>query len=322
MACLITGGAGFIGAHLAATLLREGRSVTVLDDLSGGSREGFEAIAEHPRLQFVRARCQEREALEAAAEGCDTVYHLAAIVGVRKVLASPLAAFTDNHAMTEAVLDVALRRGATVFLASSSEVYGKSRALPLAEDGDLVLGAPSRGRWAYAAAKLAGEHLALGLHRERGLRVVVGRLFNTTGPGQTRGSGMVAPTFVAQALAGRPITIIGDGDQTRCFTHVEDAVAAIIGLTASPACSGGVFNIGSEVPVSINDLAQAVARACGSRSKIVRLDPSVMRENFEEIEHRRPDISRIRQAIGWTPTRSLDMIIDDLIDAERKRGAG
>jgi len=312
MKALITGGAGFIGSHLTASLLEQGWEVLVLDDLSAG-RQIPPAQRERSRFHFIEGRCQDEALLRDAVRGSQVIFHLAAIVGVKRVLASPLKTLVDNHAMTECLFDSALRQGTPVFLASSSEVYGKSRDLPLSEDGDLVLGAPTRGRWAYAAAKIASEHLAIGMCREHGLKVVIGRIFNTTGPGQQSTSGMVVPTFVHQALSEKPLTIIGDGRQSRCFTHVSDVVRALTGLMAQPDLYGEIFNIGSDQPTSINALAQKVLEATGSTSRLQHLDQRSMGRNFEEIEHRRPDAGKIERAIGWTAILEIDDIIRETI---------
>ena len=308
---LVTGGAGFIGRHLVGALVSAGERVIILDNLSG-----LEPGAAGPQacslVETVLGDCKDHALVNSLVRRSDRVFHMAAIVGVRRVLSDPAGVLRDNHAMTEAVLDACRLHGRPLIMASSSEVYGKGVSQPMKETDDLRLGEPGRGRWAYAVGKLASEHLALGMARGEGLKVTVARLFNTTGRGQTGRYGMVVPTFVDQALRGEPITIIGDGSQTRCFVHVEDVVRALLVLATIKDPRGLVVNVGSETAVTIQKLAHRVLDICGSRSPIVYIEPETLGLDFEEIQDRRPDVSRLKALTHWTPLHSLDDIIRDV----------
>jgi UDP-glucose 4-epimerase len=318
MRYLITGGAGFIGSHLARHLLAAGHRVDVIDDLSTGSESSLQALR-GPRLQVVIDSASNDAAVGGLVDRCDAVFHLAAAVGVMLIVEQPVRTIETNIHATEVVLRHAARRGRPVLLASTSEVYGKSARVPFREDGDLVLGPPTRSRWSYAASKLVDEFLALAWARERGLPVVIARLFNTVGPGQTGRYGMVLPRFVQQALAGGPLTVYGDGRQTRCFCHVRDVVGALAQLIDAPRARGQVFNVGSSREIAVRALAERVRRRVHPKAKI-RLVPYARAygEGFEDMRRRMPDLSRIRRAIGWRARLTLDEIIDDVADFERR----
>ncbi len=316
---LITGGAGFIGSHLAETLLARGDSVTVVDDLSTGAMSNIQPLLDNPRFHFIEANIVAPGVVDDAAVGCQIIYHLAAAVGVKLVVEQPVLTVETNIQGTDAVIKAALHHGAQVMLASTSEVYGKSDRVPFAEDDDITLGPTSRNRWAYAATKMVDEFLALAYHQEHGLPVVVFRLFNTVGPRQTGRYGMVIPRFVRQALAGEPLTVYGDGSQSRCFCNVSDAVRAIAALAETPEAVGRVFNIGSTEEVSILELARrTLALAQGIENdwqEQIRLVAyaDAYAPGFEDMQRRVPDISRIGQAIGWAPQIPLDETLQQVI---------
>jgi UDP-glucose 4-epimerase len=313
MRYLVTGGAGFIGSHLCDLLIERGHSVHVLDDLSTGRLKNIERLAHHPRFDCTIASVAERGVLARLIGRADVIVHLAAAVGVRLIVESPVRAIETNVRGTEVVLAQADIQKKPVMIASTSEVYGKSEALPFREDGDLQMGATSKARWAYACSKAIDEFLAMAYWRERNLPVVVARLFNTVGPRQTGHYGMVVPRLVSQALAGEPLSVYGDGTQTRCFCHVADVVGALYGLLEAPQAWGSVFNVGSTAEISILDLARRIIAITGSRSS-VRLVPydEAYEVGFEDMSRRVPDIARVRKLIGWHPQRSLDQIIGDV----------
>jgi UDP-glucose 4-epimerase len=317
---LITGGAGFIGSHLAEALIDRGDEVFVLDDLSTGSLDNLRALRHHARFHLTVASVRQAEVVAELVDQVDVVYHLAAAVGVKLIVESPVRTIETNVHGTEVVLSQAARTKRTVVLTSTSEVYGLSTDVPFREDGSLMLGATTKGRWSYACSKALDEFLALAYWREKRLPTIVVRLFNTVGPRQTGRYGMVIPTFVRQALAGRPITVYGDGAQTRCFTHVADVVAALIALRDHPAAVGEVYNIGSSEEVTIAALAEQVRRLTASRSEIVMVPYEQAYEaGFEDMPRRVPDISKIAAAIGYRPTRSLTEILESVIDSVRDR---
>jgi UDP-glucose 4-epimerase len=319
---LITGGAGFIGSHLADHLLDAGHSVHVLDDLSTGSVANIRHLKEEPRFAYTIDSCTNLPVVAEAVDEADVVFHLAAAVGVELIVESPVRTIETNVRTTEVVLNAAGKKRKPVFIASTSEVYGKSTDLPFSEDGDLVLGATRKGRWSYACSKAIDEFLALAYWKERKLPTVVGRLFNTVGPRQTGRYGMVVPNFVRQALADQPITVFGDGSQRRCFCHVADVVAALVDLMEREDAYGEVFNIGSVEEVSILELAERVKARTGSGSPIsfVPYDEAY-EEGFEDMTRRIPDTEKIRALLGWEPTRTLDEILDDVV-AHHHAGAG
>ena len=324
MQVLITGGAGFIGSHLAETLLDRGESVAVLDNLSTGSIGNIRRLQDNPRFSFTKGGLDDHAALDRLAGRADAIVHLAAAVGVHLVLERPTAAIETNVLGTHALLGAARRYGCRTLFASTSEVYGKGAGLPFAEEDDLLLGPPSRSRWGYAASKLLDEFLGLAAHREFGLPVTIVRFFNVVGPRQTGRFGAVVPRFVNLALRGEPVTVYGDGAQTRCFCHVSDVVRALLGLLDEPlATSGEIYNVGSDFEVSIGDLARQVVARAGSASSIRNVPYSeAYAPGFEDMRRRVPDISKIKAATGWTPSLLLPDILDDMIEFEKARLAG
>src|SRR4051794_11201691 len=318
MRYLITGGAGFIGSHLADELLRRGNSVHVLDDLSTGAMNNIRHLKDHPRFGYTIESAANAPMVAELVDESDVVYHLAAAVGVELIVDSPVRTIETNVHCTEIVLAQANKKQKPVFIASTSEVYGKSSRLPFREDGDLVLGPTFTGRWSYACSKALDEYLALAYWKERGLPTVIGRLFNTVGPRQTGRYGMVIPSFARQALARQPITVHGDGNQQRCFCHVTDVVKALVGLMETDEGYGQVFNIGSTEEVSMGDLARQVREAAGSDSEIVHVPyEEAYEEGFEDMHRRVPDTSKVHGLIGWEATTRLDKILMSVIDAQR-----
>jgi UDP-glucose 4-epimerase len=319
MKYLITGGAGFVGSHLAEELIRQGHEVFVIDDLSTGTIHNIRHLKAEPRFHYTIDTCANRSLLAELVDSADVIYHLAAAVGVRLIVESPVRTIETNIKLTELVLEAANKKKKPVFVASTSECYGKSTEIPFHEDGELVLGPSSKGRWSYACSKLIDEFLAIAYYRERGLPTVVGRLFNTVGPRQTGQYGMVVPTFVKQALAGTPITVYGDGQQSRCFTHVHDAVRALLLIMARPEAYGQVFNIGNTEEVTIFGLAEQVISRSGSKSPIVFVPYEKAYEpGFEDMPRRVPNIAKIARLTGWQPTIGLTQILDDVIASCRK----
>jgi UDP-glucose 4-epimerase len=316
MHVLITGGAGFVGSHLAEALLGQGNSVTVLDDLSTGSIANIQHLKRQPRFAYVIDSVMHRAVLAELIDECDIVYHLAAAVGVRLVVDSPVRTLHINIRATELVLEAAKKKRKKVLITSTSEVYGKATKIPFHEDDDLVIGPPVRGRWSYACSKAIDEFLAIAYHREHGVPIVVVRLFNTVGPRQTGTYGMVLPRFVNQALSGSPITIYGDGTQSRCFGWVGDVVQALISLGVHEEAVGSIFNIGSDQEVTINELAAMVKDVTESNSPIRHLSyEEAYGKGFEDMSRRVPDLSRIRAAIGYKPTKSLREIVHAVTDS-------
>lgn len=314
---LITGGAGFIGSHLTEGLLARGNHVHVLDDLSTGAIENIRHLRADSRFSYTIDSCHDGRLVAELVDEADFVYHLAAAVGVQLIVESPVRTIETNVHCTEIVLAQAAKKRRPVFIASSSEVYGKSPDAPFREDGDIVMGTTSRGRWAYACSKALDEFLAIAYYRERKLPTVVGRLFNTVGPRQTGRYGMVVPTFVRQALAGQPITVFGSGEQQRCFCHVRDAVRALADLMVRDDLWGEVFNLGSTEEISILELARRIKEAARSDSEIVHIPYSeAYGEGFEDMGRRVPDIGKIEQAIGWHPHVSLEEILADVTKHE------
>ncbi len=321
MHVLITGGAGFIGAHLTRALLERGDRVAVLDNLSTGSIDNIRAFAHHPLYSFAIDDLRNELVLDRLASEADAIVHLAAAVGVQLVVERPTETIETNVLGTHAVLAAARRYRCRTLLASTSEVYGKGVRVPFAEDDDLLLGASSRSRWSYAASKLLDEFLGLAAHREYDLPVTVVRFFNTVGPGQTGRYGMVVPRFVRAALQGEPIPVYGDGEQSRCFCHVRDSVRAVIDLLDLPdQTSGEIYNIGSGQEVTINELAQTVIDRTESASAIQYIPYSeAYAPGFEDMRRRVPDTSKVHAAIGWSPKHNLNQILDDVIEFERPR---
>jgi UDP-glucose 4-epimerase len=320
MRALITGGAGFIGSHLAERLLDEGHQVFVLDDLSTGSFENIAHLKGHPKFSYTIDTVTNESLLSELVDQCDVIFHLAAAVGVRLIVEAPVRTIETNVHGTEVVLRAAAKKNKVVVIASTSEVYGKSADVPFREDGDLALGPTSKHRWAYACSKAIDEFLALAYWKERKLPVIVVRFFNTVGPRQTGRYGMVVPTFVRQALDGQPITVYGDGVQSRCFTYVGDVVNALVKLCQEPRAIGEVFNLGNEEEVSIRELAERVKASTGSASPIVTIPYDQAYESgFEDMPRRVPDISKVRALIGFEPKVKLDEILQLVIADQRNR---
>jgi UDP-glucose 4-epimerase len=312
MRTLVTGGAGFIGSHLVESLLSAGHEVVVLDDLSTGRLENLAAIPPGS-FRFVQGSVVDEDVVEALTRDVDEVYHLAAAVGVFTIQERTLDSLRVNLRGTETVVDAAARHGARLLLASTSEVYGKNATVGLREDDDRLLGSPLKSRWSYAEAKAIDETLTAQYVQHHGLRGVIVRLFNTVGPRQTGRYGMVIPRFVAQGLAGEPITVYGDGRQSRCFAHVLDVVGALARLLPHPGAAGGVFNIGNPEQVSIQELALRVIDRTGSSSSILHVRyEDVYGSGYEDMERRVPNCDRVRDLIGWTPRWALDDIIDSV----------
>lgn len=311
---LITGGAGFIGSHLADELLRQGETVYIIDDLSTGSIENIEHLKSVPKFHYTIDTVDNGPALAELIDRCDIVYHLAAAVGVKLIVESPVRTIETNIHGTEVVLKHANKKKKKVVIASTSEVYGKANSVPFREDQDLVLGPTFKGRWSYACSKAIDEFLALAYWREKKLPVVIVRLFNTVGPRQTGRYGMVVPTFVKQALLGQAITVYGEGSQSRSFTYVKDVVRAMIALARHPTAVGQIYNIGGSEEITINELARLVKELTGSASDITHVPyDQAYEEGFEDMPRRVPDTTRIRELIGFQPTLSIDEILQEVI---------
>jgi len=315
---LITGGAGFIGSHLADELLRAGHRVHVLDDLSTGSIDNIRHLRDTPGFEYTIESAASRSVVAELVDEADAIYHLAAAVGVELIVESPVRTIETNVHTTEVVLQAANKKKKPVLIASTSEVYGKSDKLPYGEEHDLVLGPTSIGRWAYACSKMLDEYLALAYWKERKQPTVVVRLFNTVGPRQTGRYGMVIPTFVRQALADQTLTVYGDGTQRRCFCHVEDSVRALIGVMREERAHGEVFNVGATSEIEIGKLAERIRDATGSQSEI-QLIPyeEAFEHNFEDMARRVPDVTKIGDFLGWSAQRTLDEILADVIEFQR-----
>jgi UDP-glucose 4-epimerase len=317
MRCLITGGAGFIGSHLAEELLRRGYEVLIIDDLSTGSINNIEHLRNHVGFRYLIDTVMNRPLLAEAVDQCDTIFHLAAAVGVCLIVESPVRTIETNVRTTELVLELAAKKKKKVLITSTSEVYGKSLNFPFREEDDLLIGPPDKGRWSYACSKAIDEFLALAYWREKKLPTVIVRLFNTIGPRQTGHYGMVAPTFVRQALAGEPLTVFGDGTQRRCFGWVGDIVDALIALSEHPDAIGKVFNIGHNEEVTIRELAERIIKITNSRSSI-RMIPyaQAYEAGFEDMHRRIPSLKRIESLIGYKPSKTLDQILDAIVRSE------
>ncbi|EFL10261.1 NAD-dependent epimerase/dehydratase [Streptomyces sp. AA4] len=315
---LITGGAGFIGSHLTEHLLARGDEVVALDNLSTGTLDNLAGVAGHPGFRFVRGSITDPNAVESCMAGIDAVFHLAAAVGVFTILDKTMDSLRTNLHGTENLLDAALRHDVPILVASTSEIYGKNTADGLREDDDRIIGSPLKNRWSYAEAKALDETFAHLYAVEHGLRTVIVRPFNTVGPRQTGRYGMVIPRFVTQALAGEPITVFGDGQQTRCFCHVHDVVPALADLLADETAYGKVFNLGSNEQTTISQLAERVIGATGSSSAITKVPyEEAYGDGYEDMQRRIPDCTRAYNQIGFVPTRTLDDIIEAVV-ADRR----
>src|SRR6516225_872551 len=315
MRILITGGAGFIGSHLAERLLQRGDEVQVIDDLSTGSIDNIEHIKNHANLRYHIDTVRNQRLTAELIDTCDVIYHLAAAVGVRLIVDSPVNTIETNIHGTDVVLSLAAKKRKRVLITSTSEVYGKRETMPFREDDDLVIGATSKGRWSYACSKAIDEFLAIAYWKERQVPTVVARLFNTVGPRQTGRYGMVIPNFVQQALAEQEITVFGDGSQRRCFTHVSDVVGALVGIAEHPRAVGEVYNIGSDQEITIFDLARRIRNLAGSQSSIRFVPYSEAYEaGFEDMMRRVPDTTKVRALIGYSPRVDLDGILTSVID--------
>ena len=315
MRVLITGGAGFIGSHLSDLYISRGDEVFCIDDLSTGSFENIAHLKGNPRFRYTIDSVHNQPVMAELIDQCDVVFHLAAAVGVKLIVESPVRTIETNVRGTEVVLAQANKKKKKVLVASTSEVYGLSSEVPFREDGNLVMGATTKGRWSYACSKAIDEFLALAYWREKKLPTVVVRLFNTVGPRQTGQYGMVIPTFVKQALSGRPLTVYGDGSQTRCFGYVGDVVGALVALMEAEEAVGEVFNIGSSEEVSIRELAERVKGLTGSKSEVVTVPyDEAYEEGFEDMPRRVPDTSKVAKLVGFKPTVTLDEILKSVIE--------
>jgi UDP-glucose 4-epimerase len=312
---LVTGGAGFIGSHLCEELLQRGEEVFVVDDLSTGSMENIIGLKDNPKFHYTIESIANKALMAELIDRCDVIFHLAAAVGVKLIVESPVNTIETNIYGTEVVLQLAGKKKKKVMIASTSEVYGKSESTPFREDDDMVLGPTVKARWSYACSKAIDEFLALAYFRERGLPVVIARLFNTVGPRQTGRYGMVIPTLVRQALSSEPLTVYGDGKQTRSFTYVKDVVPALIALSAHPDAVGQVFNIGNDREISIEQLALLIKKMTGSPSEIVYVPYDVAyQEGFEDMRKRVPDISKAQNLIGFKPAMHIEGIVQSVIE--------
>lgn len=315
MRYLITGGAGFIGSHLAEALLERGEEVFILDDLSTGSVQNVRHLKTHERFHYFFDSITNRQLLAELVDESDVVFHLAAAVGVRLIVESPVRTLETNVYGTQLVLDAASKKKKLVFAASTSEVYGKSDKVPFREDADLVLGPTTKGRWSYAASKALDEFLAISYWKERKQPVIIVRLFNTVGPRQTGRYGMVLPTFAKQALEGTPITVYGTGQQSRCFCDVRDSIAAILRLLATDKSVGEVVNIGSDREITVEGLARLVKQRSESDSKITYIPYDQAYEpGFEDMQRRVPALEKLERLTGFRPSTSLEEIVDRVVD--------
>ncbi|HVG33474.1 MAG TPA: GDP-mannose 4,6-dehydratase [Pyrinomonadaceae bacterium] len=323
MRILITGGAGFIGSHLSDAYLERGDDVYIIDDLSTGSFQNIAHLKGNPRFHYTIDSVHNQPVTAELVDQCDVIFHLAAAVGVKLIVESPVRTIETNVRGTEVILALANKKKKPVLVASTSEVYGLSMDVPFREDGNLVMGATTKGRWSYACSKAIDEFLALAYWREKKLPTRVVRLFNTVGPRQTGQYGMVIPTFVKQALAGRPITVYGDGTQTRCFGYVGDVVGALIKLMEHEGAVGEVFNIGSNEEVSILELANRIKELTKSESEIVLVPyAEAYEEGFEDMPRRVPDITKVGALVGFKPEMKLDGILKSVIDYQSGRLGG
>ena len=319
MKVLITGGAGFIGSHLAERHLASGDEVYIVDDLSTGSIANIQHLKGDPKFQYCIDTVTNTRLMAELVDLSDLIYHLAAAVGVRLVVESPVRTIETNVRGTEVILSLAAKKGKRVLITSTSEVYGKREQVPFREDDDLVLGPTNKGRWSYACSKAIDEFLALAYWKEKKLPIVIARLFNTVGPRQTGRYGMVVPNFVRQALTGLDITVFGDGQQRRCFTNVNDAVDMLVGIATHPGATGEVFNVGSSQEITIVDLAARIKEMTNSDSRIVFVPyDEAYEEGFEDMLRRVPDISKVSKLLGYEPHISLDETLRVIVNEQRQ----
>lgn len=310
MRVLITGGAGFIGSHLCEEFLERGDCVTVIDDLSTGRMENIESLKDHSDFYFAIETITNETVMDRLVSECDVIVHLAAAVGVDLIVNRPVEVIERNILGTEFVLKIANRYKKKVFIASTSEIYGKSNQVPFKEDDDRLLGPTTKSRWSYSCSKAVDEFLGLAYWKENRLPVIIGRFFNTIGPRQTGRYGMVVPRFFKQALKGESVTVYGDGNQSRCFAYVKDVVKAVVALLDHPEAIGAIFNIGSDEEITINELAERVITIASSRSKIVHVPYDKAYESgFEDMKRRIPDITKIKKLIGYSPSINFDEIL-------------
>ncbi len=318
MKVFITGGAGFIGSHLAERLLSSGAQILVLDDLSTGSMSNIEHMTDHERFDYRIGSVTDKPLVAELVDRCDITVHMAAAVGVRLIVERPVHTIETNVHGTEVVLNAVARKQKPIVVASTSEVYGKSGKVPFCEEDDLVLGPTDHARWSYACSKALDEWLGLAYYRDKGVPVLIVRLFNTVGPRQTGRYGMVLPTFAAQAVSGEPITVYGTGEQSRCFAHVSDAVLAIEALIHEPNAIGEVFNIGSDREVTMNELAELVRTTAESESPIVRIPyEEAYTTGFEDMQRRVPSVAKLERTIGFKPSTTLEQIVEDVVAEQR-----
>jgi UDP-glucose 4-epimerase len=311
---LITGGAGFIGSHLVDALLYENNDVTVIDDLSTGSIENVKHHLKNPNFHLFIETILNPHIVERLCYHADIIFHLAAAVGVKTVLEKPLTSIEINIQGSKNVFEAASKYGKKVIFASTSEIYGKNEKVPFREDDDIVLGSPSIKRWGYACSKALDEFLGLAYAETKSLKIVILRLFNTVGPRQTERYGMVLPRFVKQALSNQQITIFGDGNQTRCFTHVKDVITAMLKLSNLPSAYGNIINVGSTQEITILNLAKKVKDITKSNSEIVFIKPeTIYRDGFEDMQRRVPDVTKLKNLTGFVPSTSIDEIINDTV---------
>lgn len=315
---LITGGAGFIGSHLAESLLRKNHVVTSIDNLSTGAKRNIQHLISNPNFSFVRADINDELVLDRLSSESDIIIHLAAAVGVKLIVERPVQTIETNVAGTEKVLRSALRYGCKVLIASTSEVYGKGYKLPFSEDDDVLMGPTSKSRWGYAASKMVDEFLGMAYFMEYGLDVCCFRLFNTVGPRQSGQYGMVVPRFVKSALKNQSINVYGSGDQQRCFGHVKDVILAIEGLAFHPGAKGNIYNIGNTEEVSIMDLAKKIKEKTKSKSEIILVPyDQAYAPGFEDMDRRIPCTKKIEALLNWKIERNLEIILDDVIEFEK-----
>jgi len=314
MKILITGGAGFIGSHLAERLLADGHKVSIIDNLSTGRLENIEGFKDHPNFSYTIGSILNRELLESLVNGVDQIFHLAAAVGVKYIIENPLLSLKTNIVGTDNILELANKYKAKVLITSTSEIYGKSEQVPFAEQDDRLLGSTHISRWGYSCSKAIDEFMALAFFREKRLPVVIVRCFNTVGPRQMGQYGMVLPKFIKAALLDQPIVVYGTGKQTRCFADVSDVVDAFVLLMNSPNCEGEIFNVGTTESISIEDLAVKVRTMCQSKSRIEYMKyEDAFEEGFEDMMNRMPDLTKIKEYIGYEPKMCLDDIITRMI---------